>query len=260
MTQLLDAFIKAKGLKKVFLVGQDFSGLIAIDYALTFPDKVAGLVLVSPYGAVSTPVYYPMQLLSHYPRWISRHFARDKAGRVDIWRNVLKIYGAKTYQKLFYMEPSKIYQSDTYKEGQKRLIYNDNDDAKKFVNEIVDYKFNSGWMKTKDFGNEMRATHLSLVDAKRKDYWGIISMKGDKRTDWITRMRLIQAPTLIIRGQFDPVVSAKDAKYMNNVIHNSNLSTYDKSAHYPMVEEAKKFNEDVLQFLGGCAATSEVKK
>lgn len=62
---------------------------------------------------------------------------------------------------------------------------------------MADYKFNSGWMKTKDFTNEELAAHLSLVDIKRKDFWGIISMKDDKRTDWITRMRLIQAPTLI---------------------------------------------------------------
>lgn len=112
MTQLLDQFIKAKGLKKVFLVGQDFSGLIAMDYALTFPDKVAGLVLVSPYGAESHRTMYPVQLLSHYPRWIARHLYRDKAGRVDLWRNALKVYGAQTYKKIFYMPPSKIYQSD----------------------------------------------------------------------------------------------------------------------------------------------------
>jgi len=254
MTQLLNQFITAKGLNKVYLVGQDYSGLVAIDFALTYPDKVAGLVLVSPYGAESHPFYYPIHLVYHYPRWIARHMYRDKAARVDLYRNLLNKSGEKTYQKLFYMEESKIYQDVSDKVKEERLIYNNSPEAKKFVDSIVKYKFESGWMKTREFTNELYAAHMALTDVKRKDYWGIIAMRDDNRSDWITRMRLIKAPTLIIRGKFDPLMSYEDAQYMDEVIPNSNLDTYVSSAHYPMVEEPSKFNQDLIQFISGVSA------
>jgi len=259
MTQLLNQFLKAKDLKKVCLVGQDYSGLVAMDFALTYPDQVSALVLVSPYGAESHPFYYPIHLIYHYPRWIARHMYRDKAARVDLYRNLLNKYGGNTYQNLFYEQEPKIYENTSDKAKEERLIYNDTPEAEKFVGDIVKYKFESGWMKTREFTNELYAAHMALTDVKRKDYWGIIAMRDDNRSDWITRMRLLKAPTLIIRGKFDPVLSYEDAQYMNEVIPNSNLSTYLMSAHYPMVEEPAKFNQDLIQFLGG-AMSCEMQK
>ncbi len=255
MTELLNQFIEAKGLDKVVLVGQDFSGLVGIDYALSYPEKVSALVLVSPYGTISCP--YLVQHLWHYPRWISRNAYRDKAARVDIWRMALSRAGKNTYKKLFYRPESKLYETSEYRTG--RLIYNASEPAQKFVEEIISYKFDTDWIKTRDFVKELYATHLALQDVKRKDYSAIISLKEDKdRTDWITRVKLIRAPTLIIWGKFDPIIPVKEAQYLDQVIPNSLLSIYEKSAHYPMVEEPEKFNKELIQFITGVLETKKL--
>jgi len=249
MTQYLDQFIEAKGLKNFYLVGQDYSGLLAIDYALAFPDKVAGLVLISPYGTASHPFYYPVHLWWHYPRWIARNAYRGKAARVDIYRNVLKRAGKSTYQKLFYQPESKWTEDTSSQYG--RLIYNDTEESKKFVDGIIKYKFETDWINTQEFADELYATHLSLQDVGRKDYWGIIAFRDEDRTDWITRVRLIKAPTLIIWGKYDPLISPEEAGYLDHVIPNSVVSVFEKSAHYPMVEESELFNAEIIRFACG---------
>jgi len=255
MTELLNQFIEAKGLDKVVLVGQDFSGLVAIDYSLTYPEKVSGLVLVSPYGTISCP--YLVEHLWHYPRWISRNAYRDKAARVDIWRMALSRAGKNTYKKLFYRPESKLYEPSEYKTG--RLIYNPSENARKFVEGIISYKFDTDWIESRDFVKELYAIHLALQDVKRKDYRAMITLKEEKdRTDWITRVKFIQAPTLIIWGKFDPIIPVKEAQYLDQAIPNSLLSVYEKSAHYPMVEEPEKFNKELIQFITGMLETKKL--
>jgi len=254
MTHFLNQFLEAKGVKKAVLVGQDFSGLIAIDYALAYPDKVSGLVLISPYGVQTgklTPLYW------HYPRWVARHAYRDKAARVDVWRSLLKIYGDESYQKLFYVEESKIYDRTEKKSRTRKLIWNDSEPVRKWVEQIVKYKFESGWMKTKEFTNELYATHMALTDTKRLDYGRIAILRDQTRTDWVTRIKDIKTPTLIIRGKYDPVLPYDDAVYMDEVMPFSTLSNYLMSSHYPMVEEPEKFNNDVIKFVGGVAPVQE---
>jgi len=258
MTVYLNQFLEAKGLKKVYLVGHDYSGLLAIDYALTYPEKISGLILIAPYGTESHPFYYPVHLVWHYPRWIARNLYRDKAGRVDIYRNVLNKKGESTYRKLFYKPESRLIEDTSSQYG--RLIYNDNEQAKKFVDGIIKYKFESNWLNTREFADELIATHLSLQDVGRKDYWGIISLKDEKRTDWVTRVKFIQAPTLILWGKYDPLISVEEASYLDHVIPNSSLNVFEKSAHYPMVEESEEFNQQVLRFLSGVEATSIATK
>jgi len=259
MTNLLDQFILAKGLKNVTIVGHDFSGLLAMDYALTYPDKIAGLVLISPYGSESPSMLWPNYLFWHYPRWCARHMYKDKAARVDLFRRTLKPYGKKTYQKLFYRGDNKYYDITSDREQAQRLMYNDSPQARQWLDQVIKFKFDSDWMKTKEFTNELYATHMSLTDTRRKDVWGIWTMKDDNRTDWILRMAKIKAPTMIIRGAFDPVLKAEDATYMNKVMPNSALSTFGKSAHYPMVEESDRFNKELDVFIGGVYASAARK-
>lgn len=60
----------------------------------------------------------------------------------------------------------------------------------------------------------------------------------------------LKAPTLIIQGQHDQLVSMAMAKYAKDTITNSSLMIFEKSGHAPFFEEDEKFNIAVKEFVG----------
>lgn len=58
----------------------------------------------------------------------------------------------------------------------------------------------------------------------------------------------IKAPTLIIHGLEDKLITFDGAKILNEKISNSTLLTYEKCGHFPMIEK-ENFYEKVLSFM-----------
>jgi pimeloyl-ACP methyl ester carboxylesterase len=62
-------------------------------------------------------------------------------------------------------------------------------------------------------------------------------------------MQVVKAPTLVIWGAHDRVFPVAIAPFVVRSIDGSRLVVYDKSNHFPFVDEAARFNEDVARFL-----------
>jgi pimeloyl-ACP methyl ester carboxylesterase len=252
-TSYLSGFMQAKQIDKATLIGHDLGGLVAMDFCLTHPQKVESLVLISPYGTAKYRYGLGFINLAHYPRWIARPYQKEKAGQTSVWLPLLKIYGERTYKKILHRSSPEIIGA-TPETRLISLVHQDEGNAKEFMDQVVEYKFQ--YMRTKEFPDEVRATHLALVDVGRYDWWNIMKMNPDKRTDWVTRVKDINVPTLVIWGRYEPHLAtpmqkAKEADYLDKTIPNSFVSIYANSAHYPMVEEAEKFNQEVINFLEG---------
>ncbi len=252
-TNYLNGFMQAKGIDKATLIGHDLGGLVAMDFCLTHPQKVEGLVLISPYGTAKYRYGLGLINFAHYPRWIARPYQEEKAGQTNVWSPVLKICGKRTYRTLLHRASPEIVGA-TPETRLVSLVHQDEGNAKEFMDRVVEYKFQ--YMKTREFSDEVRATHLALVDVGRYDWWNIMKMNPDNRTDWVLRVKDIDVPTFVIWGRYEPHLAtpmkkAKEADYLNKAIPNSSVSIYPESAHYPMVEEAERFNQEVTNFLGG---------
>jgi len=63
------------------------------------------------------------------------------------------------------------------------------------------------------------------------------------------KMRHIQAPTLIVAGKRDPVVPVEAAEAIRAEIPKSELVVFEKSGHYPMLEEPQKFKSVLAEFM-----------
>ncbi len=255
LTTYIYGFMNEKQIENATLVGHDIGGLLAIDFCLTYPEKVNSLILISPYGTAKYKYGLGLINFAHYPRPVARMYQKERAGQTNIWLSLLRLNGKNTYRKILHRKSPKI-MGAAPENRPVSLIHSDEGPAKEFMDQVVEYKFQ--YIKTREFSDELHATHLVLVDSGRYDLKGIMKMNPDKRTDWVTRVGDIQVPTLIIWGKYEPHLAtpmkkAKEADYLDKAIPNSLVSIYENSAHYPMVEEPEKFNKDVMVFLEGAA-------
>lgn len=73
--------------------------------------------------------------------------------------------------------------------------------------------------------------------------------KDGRMLDLRGKLRHIAAPTLIIAGGKDPIVGMPAAEAMRQEIQKSELVVFDKSGHFPMLEEPEKFRTVLEEFL-----------
>ncbi len=67
--------------------------------------------------------------------------------------------------------------------------------------------------------------------------------------DASSRVASIQAPTLVIHGDFDPLVPVDNGRYLARVIPGARYIEYAGVGHIPIKECAEAYNRDVLAFL-----------
>lgn len=65
------------------------------------------------------------------------------------------------------------------------------------------------------------------------------------------RLNQIQAPTLVIHGDKDPLVPTANGRRLARKIRGARLIIYPHTGHIPIIEQAAQFNRDVLAFLAG---------
>jgi 3-oxoadipate enol-lactonase len=59
----------------------------------------------------------------------------------------------------------------------------------------------------------------------------------------------IQAPTLVVHGELDPLVLPENGRYLAEHIKGAKLLLYPNTGHLLIIERAEEFNRDVLAFL-----------
>ncbi len=59
----------------------------------------------------------------------------------------------------------------------------------------------------------------------------------------------IQAPTLVVHGELDPLVVPENGRYLAQHIKGARLLLYPNTGHIVIIERAEEFNRDVLAFL-----------
>lgn len=65
-----------------------------------------------------------------------------------------------------------------------------------------------------------------------------------------SRLHQITAPTLVIHGDYDPLVPYPNGQFLAAHIPGAKLSTYPGVGHLPPTEAAERFNREVMEFLG----------
>jgi non-heme chloroperoxidase len=110
------------------------------------------------------------------------------------------------------------------------------------------------------FGKKFTATSTS-VSAGIGAWLGAINWQASgyavqqmlavlRDADETENLKAVTVPTLILQGRLDNIVSYQMAEQLNKAIPNSKLVPFEKSGHALFVEEADKFNKELIDFAG----------
>jgi pimeloyl-ACP methyl ester carboxylesterase len=91
---------------------------------------------------------------------------------------------------------------------------------------------------------------VSLLDwvrpANPRSRWGLVA----RRLDYRPRLGEIRAPTLLLVGRHDPQMPPFCSEELARGIPDASLILFERSGHYPFIEEREEFWGTVRSFLG----------
>lgn len=105
------------------------------------------------------------------------------------------------------------------------------------------------------FTEDCRTSHPEIADRvldifRRTDLEGYIGTMGALATvDLLPRLGVISCPTMLVYGKDDPATGLGVASLVNESIKGSKLVVLENARHLAPIEQAKAFNQAVLQFL-----------
>ncbi|GGB05348.1 AB hydrolase superfamily protein YisY [Puia dinghuensis] len=132
--------------------------------------------------------------------------------------------------------------------------------TKEDINQLIELASVNRPALYEEFGKKFTATSTS-VPAGIAAWLGTINLKASgfavqqmlmvlRDADERESLKAIKVNTLILQGRLDSIVSYQLAEQLNKAIPNSKLVPFEKSGHALFVEEADKFNKELIEFAG----------
>lgn len=208
----LEGLRKALGLGKIILLGHSYGGMVAQAYALRFPESVQKLILAdSSWGGEMSQAH------------------RDNA------ISELKNQYPETYARVMKMHDqgfptcSKEYQS-AYDAPPGFLLFYDNSSFQTLI-------------KT---GEPPEPAVLCAIDGDDGDFTPGPQMG---KLDFHTQLKDLKMPMLVISGRFDRGMLPRYAVQFKTYAPQARFVMFEKSGHFPFIEETEGFMRAVNDFL-----------
>ncbi len=206
---------KALGLGKISLLGHSYGGMVAQAFALRFPDSVEKLILVdTSWGAEMTLAHgenFRSQLRNQFP---------------DLWEQKMQAHekGFHTCSKE-YRAAGRIPQ-----EFQASLL---------FFNPALMQKLT----ETAEPGSDEVNCAINGDDSG-------FALGGDMaKVDFRTELKELRMPMLIVAGRFDRILFPRYQEQFKTYAPQAQFVIFEKSGHFPFIEEPERFTELVRGFL-----------
>jgi pimeloyl-ACP methyl ester carboxylesterase len=207
----IDRYMTSRRLRNATVVGTSMGGRIALEVALSYPDRVGRLVVVNSLGLGRPKIqpYYPVMLMprlgetllrgmKHGLRWAPSPVIRRFAARFIGARGDLE----KTMSDEYLDDLREMYAAEGYP-----------------------------------------AAYLATVRsiASPRSYLGAL--------DVTRRLSSIKAPVLIIWGANDPLFPVEQATRAHKLLPTSRLAIIEGAGHTPQAERPEEFNRQLAAFL-----------
>jgi len=192
---------KVLGFDKIGIIGHSAGGLVALKYAINYPQNLQHLILLNTFPA------------------FDRKYVKDSLAEIQAKNpspEVMKAFNARNVTSL---------------EELKQNL--------RIMNYLYVSDFNSEIKKRFDKMIENMIFNLDISEIN-----GLLLSKFNVLED----ISKITAPTLIIGGIGDAVVPVSQAKRLHENIRDSEIYLFEKSGHYPFLEEPELFINIILEW------------
>ncbi|MBP2703091.1 alpha/beta hydrolase [Microbispora sp. RL4-1S] len=213
-SQALDGLIDHLGVPAVHLLGHSHGGFVAQHYALTRPDRLAGVVLYD-----SAPVTGPEHFAEANARM--EEFARRSAGNpglddvLDVWRSLGSL--------------------------------SDDEGMTRAVRGIVPAYMADFWGREEEFLPLLPSIHGTYIS-------GLDERMVPDMVDDRDALGSISVPTLVVVGRHDVICGPRWAEELHRGIPGSRLVVLERSGHFGHIEEPAAFADAVAGFVTGTTA------
>lgn len=221
----VEALRRALGLGKVHVLGHSYAGLVAEGYALRYPDSVNRLVLLCSFTSGAD-----WQESNEHVNETIKHQFPEAWSRIEQLRAKGLMSSAPEMQKAYYGHFDRML----------AMIY---------------------------FYNPIQASLLSMTaeNFNPDAYYQLVGDDGDfvlggdmAKVDFNAELQRLRMPVLVGMGRFDGIVTPRLSGRVARAIPHATVVTFEKSGHFPFIEENEKVLEVLRRFLapgGGAAGT-----
>jgi pimeloyl-ACP methyl ester carboxylesterase len=221
MADDLDALRQHLQLNKIILMGHAHGGLIAMKYALKFATRLSQLILVDCVLLAN---------LEEDTRLINENLQRHPRRKDPAWETAMakfkNEYDARTAEALREnLRATAILHFNSYNQSQRANF-------EKAVNEMK----------------------ISLPHFEQFVRGDLLHYDVDEQESRLT------TPTLLLYGLSDPYFIRASARRLHFSLRNSKLELFERSGHYPWLEEPQHFAEVVKIFLSAMPAPAISEK
>lgn len=203
----VDALRSELGMEKISLIGHSTGGIIAMQYALAYPEHVDKLVLMSTWA-------HPEPIQKYGPLVTTMMSPSDRRDFDKIRQKATAMRRSLNRREMTAMA---------------ELVYPYN-----FFGRVTD-EFRRDWNRRSDVS-------ALVFSALEKDVFYRLDLRDQLR-------ELGQFKVLLIGGRYDVVVPPSVLLEMADSIPSARVAIFDKSGHYPYIEEYDAFIEVVRKFL-----------
>jgi proline iminopeptidase len=207
------------GISKWTLLGHSFGGYLAVKYALDYPNSIKKIIL-------ETPCFDVQRATRSIISKAMEHFIE--------------------YQNQSGIELCNMYLCGDYKAKE---LWNALGDVFELLGEDKDLLYFQGITPVQY--NEIIQSQISS-----NDLWSKNQIHNQKLQDeglffenLIPKLSELSQPTMLFTGAYDPVCCGAQQRAYLQEIQDGKLIMFDKSAHFPRLEEPEKYTNEVLKFI-----------
>jgi pimeloyl-ACP methyl ester carboxylesterase len=217
MADDLEALRQHLGLSKMILMGHAHGGLIAMKYALKYPARLSQLILVD---------CVLMPNLEEDTRLVTENLQKHPRRKDPIWEAAMARFKNE-------------YDARTAEELRENLQVT-----------AVLYFHSYGAAQRANFEKALKEAKPSINNFNHFVQHELLRQNLDEQES------RLQTPTLLIYGLSDPYFIRAVARRLHFAIRNSKVAIFERSGHYPWMEEPQHFAEVVRAFLSPARAVS----
>ena len=229
--EMIEEMRKFLGIEKWSILGHSYGGMLAVLYAYIYPSSIHKVILECPTLCFEDSAKSVAEYLSEHINSLDNKTAvelcekikfTDYQDKTEVVFDLSTLLGYVTDMELrFYLHGISV---DEYEMS----------------------------MDTTDITDEMWSKgerHLMKLLETQPMPDGSLPKRVQMTDNFLPMLAKISAPMLLINGKYDPACTKNQIKYIMNNAKNVTQVIFENSAHFPRLEEARKYTNTILGFL-----------